>query len=1429
MIFKAAGNLLFRDVSMRFSMKKFIILILFLCAQSVFSHPDIYVYGEPNDNASAWWLGYNGYWGMYQDNSHLRYDAASHAWVGYNFEGWVDYRVTVNGISYYDGGMNNQPPVVTNEPPVVTNTLPDMGMNLDPDLANTVDPINVMSGNNHFSVTDIVVPAPGIPLVFRRYYNSINTHKSVLGKGWTHSYEWSLAIADNTAIVTSPDAETYTFYKNDGIYSAAFDKNWQLTGPKNGEYALSMSGGIVYRFNTNGVLKKISDGWNNTVTMTYSNEALCRAEHSNGQSLTFSNSYPYGDSSGTWGGAWLDSVSAATNLSVAFGYGYPALCQAGSGQRSESYNYYSGGNMRGRLDAAGSSYSYFSGWESRTFGMYLTGNQWYHHEVGFNDATHSSSRVEYRRGAAANLVCEYDYTVSGRKVTNKRWFFANRNQDMLVKQYISDDHGDIKDEVTCWAPVADEWTKVSRDYDGFHNVTSEWFELRLPDVIQDTPYKWSYTWHPQWQTLTSITDPEGFKKEYEYINGAISKERITLSGSKTSETTYNRNANGLVSTIVNANGHSIAFTYNTKGYLKTITPQAGPTISFGCDSLGHLTNSTLPGGRQTGYTVNPLGWVERIDYADNLHETFQYNGLGDVTNHVDRAGRTNRYEYLPGGKLQTVRRQFGSTNVAVSSDFNQQFQTRAVRDELNRSVESYALDGLPTVVTAVTNLEGQTMSIRYFVEDMVKSLTRFDNTTVSNKYNGAGQLTGVSYPGETNNYTYLKNGLVQTLGNSKGSVSNAWNGAGWLTKMVSAASSVTSAVNYAYDLAGNVTNSSVNLQSAVINRKYTYDKAERLTNMVAVAGTSTQRFTYAYNADNGMVSVVSNKNLRAEYQYDIMDRITSIDWKNAGGATILAFDYQYNAAGMITNRVLTRGSGSVTTGYGYDDLDRLTSETENQQSEIITRQYSYDLAGNRLTKTGGDFPVNYSLGIGNRLASWDATSTNDFASFRTLEVRGCSSEPIGTDSRWGQLYVSNSVAVTPDINGTNFSIAAFTVGMGAQKVVAAIRDQAGNMGYATNEIFLTVVTNGAYQYNVAGCVTNIAYTGADYAHSVSLGWNSQYQLTSAGVDTNLVQYSYDVASRRISRTEGTNVEQYVYDGTQVIADLDGNGNVLRTYTWGLGIDNLLSMTTYGSETNVYYALKDHLNTVHALIDATGQIVERYEYDAWGRTTVFDASGKELSSSAIGNRYCFQGRETDWKTGLYHFRARTYDPVSGRWLSNDPIGISGGLNQYVFCGNSPVNATDPSGLDIIYLLDSNNKLAAGNGHAGILIGSDATGWIYMSYGPYKQGAPINNLRTIPFATLNDAIHSSNSEISRYDRAAWYRSTPAQDQLAVNKMEEYRGKQWKSFSNNCNDAATAAMQAAGTGFKDVSWKPYENFWYNFWNTPGMVNGPNSSWWN
>ncbi len=188
-------------------------------------------------------------------------------------------------------------------------------------------------------------------------------------------------------------------------------------------------------------------------------------------------------------------------------------------------------------------------------------------------------------------------------------------------------------------------------------------------------------------------------------------------------------------------------------------------------------------------------------------------------------------------------------------------------------------------------------------------------------------------------------------------------------------------------------------------------------------------------------------------------------------------------------------------------------------------------------------------------------------------------------------------------------------------------------------------------------------------------------------------YAYDPIGSRVLTTGDTETEEHFADALNqhtLIAnpvnhvnpvlffpDLDASGNPLRAYTWGPGIDDLLAITVYGgAATNTYYALTDHLGTLHALVGASGDIAAQFTYDAWGNVLSSTISSSLLTIRSL--RYLFQGREYSWATGLYHFRARWYDPATGRWLSTDPIGISGGLNLYEFCGNNPVNYRDPWG-------------------------------------------------------------------------------------------------------------------------------------------------------
>jgi RHS repeat-associated protein len=98
--------------------------------------------------------------------------------------------------------------------------------------------------------------------------------------------------------------------------------------------------------------------------------------------------------------------------------------------------------------------------------------------------------------------------------------------------------------------------------------------------------------------------------------------------------------------------------------------------------------------------------------------------------------------------------------------------------------------------------------------------------------------------------------------------------------------------------------------------------------------------------------------------------------------------------------------------------------------------------------------------------------------------------------------------------------------------------------------------------------------------------------------------------------------------------------------------------------------------------AAPPIREQYRYDAFGAPTFKNAAGTDLTTqaSAIGNRFLFTGREYNSLFGFYEYRARAYHPGLGRFMSEDPKGFDAGdYNFFRYCGNDPLDETDPMGL------------------------------------------------------------------------------------------------------------------------------------------------------
>lgn len=275
-------------------------------------------------------------------------------------------------------------------------------------------------------------------------------------------------------------------------------------------------------------------------------------------------------------------------------------------------------------------------------------------------------------------------------------------------------------------------------------------------------------------------------------------------------------------------------------------------------------------------------------------------------------------------------------------------------------------------------------------------------------------------------------------------------------------------------------------------------------------------------------------------------------------------------------------------------------------------------------------------------------------------------------------------------------------------------------------------------------------------------------------------YAYDALGRRASTTTWEGTVRHVYDDNwQVIADLDSNGNVLRSYVWGEEIDRLLAVKV-GAKS--YAALTDVQGTVWGLADGT-DVVARWMYDAWGNVLSGEASDPALAAF----RYRFQGREFSAVTGLTNFRMRWYDPGTGRWLSKDPIRVVGGMNLHSFVLNKPINCNDFDGMDIHYTSE-------GGGHSVI--------WVD------KPGSDVNRTISFEFGPLSGNIFWGESVVITSEECGHHgsktiKTTVEQDEKAIQKINEIKNKKpkYNILFNNCADLVRDILDAAGI---DLPWR-------------------------
>ncbi|HEY9286291.1 MAG TPA: RHS repeat-associated core domain-containing protein, partial [Pyrinomonadaceae bacterium] len=811
--------------------------------------------------------------------------------------------------------------------------------------------------------------------------------------------------------------------------------------------------------------------------------------------------------------------------------------------------------------------------------------------------------------------------------------------------------------------------------------------------------------------LTTVTDPAGNVTRYAYVvggrlasvtdpRGNVAK-RLTYDGSgrvveqKFADGTAERYAytlaGGLVTTttITDPLGRSHTRRFNAAGYVTEMRDAAGQSSRIARDITTNLPSTTTGScgcpeseqqydarGNMTAL-IDQAGATDRYEYepvfnnvtkmTDKLGRvtTFAYDGRGNLTSVTDALGQTTSYAYDQFGQLTSVTDPLGhATHMEYAADGS----LREIRDALGHRTLMES-DGLGRLVATVDPL-GRRSSMAYDPVGRVTSMTDSNGAVTAYSYDANGnKVKSKDATGQEWTMTYDARNRQVSNKDPLGRVTRMrFDANDQLTQVTTPSGRST---RYAYDGRGQVSEITDPLNGVV---KLTYDTKQQITSLADQRG-HVVTFTYdelsrptgrrdplgqstrvSYDAVGNIVEKTDRLGRQTTVSYDPLNRPVRVAYPDA------VVTYAFDAAGRPT-RVSDSQSGDVV--MTFDDAGHLLSEA----TPAGTMTYAYNDAGQRTEMRAADRePVSYEYDTAGRLRHIKRGGQTFTYGYDALSRRSSLSRPNGiitsyvydAVNRLSRLTHSGGSAPEDYRYGYNDDdeLTAVTSNFGAPLLPQPKQASAAD---PLNRV--AQVGGVGYTFNAEGQTTS----RTDARGTELYQWDARGRVTGATLaDGRTVNYAYDALGRRASRTAGGVTTNFLYDGDDVVLDRNGDGTTVE-YLNGLETDEKLQQAS--AATGPLYFIQDHLDSVVALTDASGGVVERMQYEAFG-----ESAGSSLT------RYGYTGRERDPLTGLLYYRARWYDPNQGRFISEDPIGYDGGgANFYAYVNNDPVNFNDPLGM------------------------------------------------------------------------------------------------------------------------------------------------------
>lgn len=689
------------------------------------------------------------------------------------------------------------------------------------------------------------------------------------------------------SVLGQQSSQEVTYISPNGDYSI-------LKRVSNGGYVRTMKNGMLYRFNSLGLLISEEDrNGNETIYCYYEGTSRLKCiKDPNGLEYTFS----YGNDD------LLASITDPTGRVTSFEHNQSGhlvrITDPDSSVREFSYN--EKGLMTAQRDKRGnvSNYLYNSVYQViQTIRPDGTGVSLQPQETMSlpknEDEGTETSPLSIVLGK--NLGVFYTNTNGN----NSQFTLSERGQFIKMTDEIDretnierDDDGNI---ISFETPRDFHWTYT---YDDRGNQTSAY--QRETDTLS------SYTYEADFSQITSITRPNADITESEYDSKGNLIKYILPDRSFYS---FSYNRSGLMTRKTDPLGNITKYFYDRlSGNLIAIRDSLGNTTKFELDTAGNI--------------------IKMID--PNAHiTTNEYDSLNRLTKTIDPESGESIYSYDKKGNLISLRDERGNTT-------------------------SYTYDVLDRLIKRVNPLN-ETDTYTYDNEGYTTAWTNRKGVEISYLYDPANQLIQKTLGNEDiYSYGYDLDGNMSFISDSDSRVSYEYDGLDRMIRSSTEDSPKQPEIIQLYEYDKN--NNRISLRAGFsdedednfIENSYTYDVENQLTTLSSIAG----KFRFQYDDLSRMTEMTYPNGIISSMSYEGDSRLSKLEYKLAGKTQNL-FSYRYddfnNKKRMKTFRGLLPVSSPI--HYNYDEKDQLLSAT-NPLRALAGESFTYDLSGNRLRRTG---------------------------------------------------------------------------------------------------------------------------------------------------------------------------------------------------------------------------------------------------------------------------------------------------------------------------------------------------------------------------------------------------------------------------------------------------------------------------------------------